>query len=177
MWGRIKLAFIKFFLCFWLKYCYRRFSLINQRVREKKYKECPQKESWLVSTVLNFYKSCEWVSDPLGGKWDYVSKPEKFYMTREGDCDDWAHFAVTMLIKDAHSLSISWKEQSGKYNGHVVCVHKDTDGKFWHMGNWGLCGPFDNLDKVVESILPQDATGLAVSLRDRRLKCVRCWKL
>lgn len=146
-------------------------------MKERQYPSLPEESCWLPTHVLGFFKDCKWSSDPWNGVYDYVSRPEKFFLTKSGDCDDYALFACTMLIRPSNFLTVSWMEENGTLNGHAVCVYQDSENKWWHLGNWGLRGPFNSLVDVCKSIQPPKATCLLCTLRDRELGYIRSWRI
>lgn len=174
---KIRFWVASMFLYIWNRWFHRMFSLLSRRLREKQYNDMPEKESWLPQHVLQFFASCKWVSDPLKGKWDYISKPEKFYMTREGDCDDYACFATTMLVRPSQIFSVSWMNPDGSMTGHAVCLYKDNQGAYTHIGNWGMRCPFYSLEQVVASIVPKGSFPMIYSIRDKDLKCQVCHRI
>lgn len=144
---------------------------------ERKYKRLPTDTPWTILKVIRFYQTCKWVSDPVGGLLDFISKPEKFYATKQGDCDDFAAFADEVLDKNSYLVSATWFDPLGKsfrkkFNGHVVCAFTNEENKWFHIGNQGLMGPFEEFEDLVYSIPPPGIIPCTYSSRTGDLKYI-----
>jgi len=169
-WTRISL--------FSLRYIYRTCSRVWRFLFERKYKEMPKNLPWDVRQVLEFFATCKWKRDPLWGTLDVISKPEKFYATKTGDCDEWAAFAANVLpYENMWLLSVTWYEpktdkHKRAFTGHNVCLYYNNL-KWYHIGNWGLYGPYKYFHETLRSIPPSWAVPCAFGVRDgKSLKVV-----
>jgi hypothetical protein len=148
---RFKLWLITKFAMFAAKYIYRPLSLLYRKLFEQKYKTLPQTLPWTEEQVLNFFKLCIWTEDPAYGMLDVISKPEKLYETRKGDCDEFAVFAgAVMKVKHKFMVSVIWYDPDSdkftKIRGHNILVYW-KDGAWYHISNWGKFGPFKTIFK------------------------------
>jgi hypothetical protein len=133
-----------------------------------------------VNKVINVYKSKmkikkdeSWKRDII----DVIGSPQRvqYHFNNElepahsFDCDDYACWCAN-VIEEHHNpaiLSVSWlNEETGKVDGHSVCVtlrpskwkilKEDQEPKeysmIYHIGNWGMFGPYGNVIQVLESI-------------------------
>jgi len=146
------------------RFIYGSWSRAYRFIFESRYKNLPNSRPWTTIELLSFYKSCTWTSDAIYGILDIMSKPEKFYKTHKGDCDEYAVFAANVLNPNSMVgvLSVQWYDSC--LRGHHVCVIK-RNGLFYHIGNWGLWGAYANLDKLAASIVPEYGKILSWSLR------------
>ena len=77
------------------------------------------------------------------------------------DCDDYAVWLAYGLCKGGYkALVLNVVVPSGRtIKGHHVCLLEeivDGEKQLWHVGNWGMRGPFDSLRHAVLEV----ATGL-----------------
>jgi len=146
-----------------MRYIYGPWSRFYRWAFERKYKKMPTDLPWNTDKLLEFFKECTWTKDKWYMGWDVMSKPQRFYETKHGDCDEFATFAATAmsgLVKWV--LSVTWWVPGArkKFHGHNVCLYPvmstTKDGKteitWWHISNWGRIGPYDTIYKVIESI-------------------------
>ena len=92
------------------------------------------------------------------GKLDFAMHPEYFAWRKAGDCDDWALFCLhvcRMVRHDMYSniMMVYHDKEDGSQEGHAVCICLDiiTD-EYYHIGNWGLYGPYKNHSECAASI-------------------------
>lgn len=92
------------------------------------------------------------------GKIDFAMHPEYFAWRKAGDCDDWALFCLyvcRMLRHDIESniLIVYHDKEDSKQEGHAVCLCLDImTGEYYHIGNWGLYGPYKSHSECAVSI-------------------------
>lgn len=168
MWQRFLIWTYGWLAKFASKFLYRSVSRLWRWLFEKKYKQMPIGIPWTIDQILIFFKECKWVQDPWGGTIDVISKPEKFYQTKQGDCDEYAAFACTVLLWRSIFLSVQWfdpkKKGFGKFQGHNVCVYF-YGRKWWHIGNWGKRGPYETLLGLIKDVSPEGTILCNYSLR------------
>lgn len=114
-------------------------------------------------------KLVEWVKDGTRQMFDAVGSPEHFQwlinnsqIPKSGrDCDEFAVYCYKVLtahpIADVEvigCMSVNWAKDERGGRGHNVCLLK-INGKYAHIGNWGLCAQFDTLAACIESILKE----------------------
>jgi hypothetical protein len=72
------------------------------------------------------------------------------------DCDEFAVWCASSLDPRYCPLvlSISYmKKDSLKPNGHNVCIYLDKKiNSIFHIGNWGIIGPYSSLELVVKDV-------------------------
>jgi len=71
------------------------------------------------------------------------------------DCDDFSIWCVNVLNKKykPRFLTVSWFH-GWSTAGHAVCLYEDiVDKKNYHMGNWGIRGPFEDLEESINDIM------------------------
>jgi len=155
------------------RFIYGPLSRLYRFFFEKKYNKLPKNLPWSVTQVMEFYKQCNLKSDALGGVLDIISKPERFYEEKTGDCDEFAIFGCRVIRHASYMASITWfdpkKPWFRKFNGHNVCIYPHVGG-WYHIGNWGKFGPFNSLKDVCKSIPPKHAILGAYSIRHLDLK-------
>ena len=84
-----------------------------------------------ITDVRNFLNTVVWTKD----KWfDYISYPSYILRTKQGDCDDYAVLACTLLDKIKINGSILSVIVEDKKRSHAVCV-------FWYENDLHM---FDN---------------------------------
>lgn len=112
-----------------------------------------------------------WKPDQSRELWDAVGDPRYvehiFQETKRTgtqpdgalDCDEFAVWVSARLDSYAYRvgvLSVSWMDGL-KVSGHNVSLVSSTptqvDPFFYHLGNWGLRGPFNSLRAVIHDIL------------------------
>ena len=94
------------------------------------------------------------------------------------DCDEFSAWAAEVLDNRLCPLilSVSYRKK-GKFmsGGHNVCVYLDkNESALYHISNWGIQGPFDDLSELMQSICDDmDATLIGYSIHSRGLKLLR----
>ena len=140
---------------FFNRFVYKPWSKFWRLILDRKYTEMPEDLPWTQKQLRSFLEMCVWTEDPVGGSLDYFIKPERFYMTERGDCDDFSAFSANVLDSEYFSniLTIQWwVPGKGKhFHGHNVCVFL-RGAKLYHIGNWGTHGPYSSLREIVDSI-------------------------
>ena len=173
MWQKILVALWKGISYTAARFIYGPFSRLCRWLFERKYKTPPTDIPWTTTKVLGFFEECTWKSDKLGGLIDIISKPERFFERKTGDCDEYAVFASRVLPYVSFILSVTWFNPKAswfkKYSGHNVCVYF-YENKWWHISNWGKFGPFDRPRDVWNSIPPKDSIPCAYSVRKDSLR-------
>jgi len=93
------------------------------------------------------------------GKIDFAMHPEYFAWRKAGDCDDWSLFClhICRLVRpynlDSNIMMIYHNKEDGKQEGHAVCICLDImAGEYYHIGNWGLFGPYKSHSECAASI-------------------------
>jgi hypothetical protein len=175
MWQKILVLLVKGLSYITTRFLYGPFSRLCRWLFERKYKSLPMDVPWTTDKVLGFFKKCTWKEDKLSGFLDIISKPERFFETKTGDCDEYAAFASKVLPFPSSILSVIWfnPKASGrrKFAGHNVCVYF-YQNKWWHISNWGKFGPFDRPRDVWNSISPKDSIPCVYSVRKGNLKWI-----
>jgi len=70
------------------------------------------------------------------------------------DCDDFAAWCYEAISSEYETeyFTVSWL-RGWHATGHAVCLYKDHDGFWYHIGNWGMHGPYvskkDAQDKML----------------------------
>jgi len=180
------LDFIKF-SCFWIvamltlgvaKFVYGPWSRMWRRIYRRKYKDVKidPPAPWDPSALIKFFRSCTWVRD----KWyhiDAIASPEKFFVTKQGDCDEFAAFSGTvMTTRPGHIMSVTWYYPGGKkdkdgnikwWGGHNIYLFRE-DNEWWHIGNCGKNGPYqDGTPRIVALDVVRKAGGMPLSYSRR----------
>ena len=159
------------------RFFYGPWSRFLRWLLEQKYTQLPLLLPWKTTDLLDFFKQCEWVPDRWWQLLDQISKPEKFYETQRGDCDEYAVFAgAVMSDKNCILLSVQWYNPKGegffkKFSGHNVCVWREANG-YWHIGNWGIMGPFATQEKLIASIVQDNVYASHAFRNIRSLKWI-----
>jgi len=173
MWQKILVLLWKGISYTAARFIYGPFSRLCRWLFERKYKTLPTDTPWVTYQVLNFFESCTWKEDACGGVIDIISKPERFYETKTGDCDEYAAFASKVLLWNSCIVSVTWFDPKArwfkKFAGHNVCVYH-CKKKWWHVSNWGKFGPFSRPRDVWNSISPEGTIPCAYSVRKDDLK-------
>jgi len=152
-----------------MKYWYGPWSRFYRKLFERKYKELPKK--WTDKQILDFFKTCDWTKDKWYMLFDVISKPEKLYKKRKGDCDEYAAFAGEAGLHNGWIVSVTWYAPHNKFfsrfKGHNVFIFP-KDAKWWHIGNWGRYGPYRTFFDALHAIYKigdRDAIPCAWSVR------------
>jgi hypothetical protein len=173
MWQKILVLLWKGLSYMAARFLYGSFSRLYRWIFERKYMNLPQNTPWTSKQILEFFKDCTWKADACGGVIDVISKPEKFYETKIGDCDEFAAFASKTIFWRSFILSVTWFDPKakwfGKFKGHNVCIYC-YKRKWYHIGSWGKFGPFDRPRDVWNSIAPEETISCSYSIRRNNLK-------
>ena len=80
------------------------------------------------------------------------------------DCDDFAAWCQEAISREYETefFTVSWLA-GWSVRGHAVCLYKDHDGFWYHIGNWGMCGPYVSKKDAQDEIL----TTVRISLADQ----------
>lgn len=119
-----------------------------------------------------------WSPDRWTDLWDVAADPTKFQRSLDTraetgkvrdesrDCDDFAGWAATVLAETYSPtvVAISYQRRNtASIAGHVVCIYREPaqDNRYYHMGNWGIRGPFSSEEAAVRSV-PSEADAILV---------------
>jgi hypothetical protein len=142
-----------------------------------------------------------WRADTWRALWDAIGCPYRFaYFVREAiragatasqkfdpesdcDCDDFTAFGVETVLG---SVFLQVARQEGRsFWGHFVCLFRaipqavgSMQGEpgiayWWHIGNWGLHGPYTSVREAIGSVL-QGRPMIGWAVLDNRLRLVAC---
>jgi hypothetical protein len=154
------------------RYLYGFWSRLYRRLFERKYTQLPDDRPWTAAKTFEFFCKCTWVKDKWYMFWDAISKPAKFYETKQGDCDEFAAFAgYVMNDKVRWILSVTWyvPGKGKSFFGHNVLVYYDKeDGSWWYIDQGGYRGPFRLQIELIASIIPRKAIPCAYTWRNVR---------
>ena len=184
--SKFKLALARFFYpvaLFWWPF----WSGIYRFLYHRKYKDTtleicstPQKASERMSQLT-------WTADDSRALWDSIGSPRWVQhclneIDRTGkqpvgplDCDDFSVWAAHCVHTkyDPRIFIFSWLGKDGKLHGHAMCWVRNKDGRFFHIGNWGLYGPYSNLREACSVILTmsnsKNPIGWAIYNKDLKL--------
>ncbi len=119
-----------------------------------------------VQTSLNLL---EWHPDGWKELWDAAHSPnyvqhviDEIESCNEQpavsmDCEDFALYAAHSIGNGytTRVLTVSWSTGRWPWNikGHAVCLYKDREDLYGHIGNWGLHHGYKTVEDAVNSIL------------------------
>lgn len=128
--------------------------------------------------LSNTMYTVTWVADGIRQMWDATGSPEHFQYLIDNDvvppsgcdCDEFAVYGYAVLtryplpekelVEVVGVLTVSWWKPwfwfVKKPGGHHVCLIK-VNGKFAHVGNWGLHRDFTDLASVIKSVLKDNS--------------------
>jgi hypothetical protein len=124
-------------------------------------------------------KRVKWVKDGIRQVFDAIGSPEHFQwlinnnqIPKSGrDCDEFAVYCYKVLkthliegVEVVGCMSVNWAKDERGGRGHNVCLLK-INGKYAHIGNWGLMANYATLRECIESVL-----------RDRKLRGWAIWQ-
>ena len=166
----IMIAYLYKWLCYLAsRFLYGPWSRLCRWLFERKYKKQPDDLPWPLTRVLAFFQGCKWCPDP----WYYldaISKPEKFYETKQGDCDEFACFAGTVMEGPCYIMSVTWydsRKGEKTFHGHNICVFQAADKGWRHVSNWGFyTEPHEELLDLAMSIPPEGTIPCSYAIRD-----------
>lgn len=163
------------FLVWFFTRGYYLLAKIYRALFERKYKG-PLTTFTTLAGLEAVLSQMRWVQDPLGGRLDLISKPEKVEhiwreYTKKGrpapetslDCDEFAIYSAHAVkglpnVATVYYLSTVWFDRDdGRFRGHNVCAFYDSFSKQWaHISNWDRGKTrhgFERLSYVIENIV------------------------
>ncbi len=104
---------------------------------------------------------------------------EKFNIQPKSDFDCTSYAVLASHLLDSSFepilMGIAYKSNNKfKFSGHMVCVFKSEDGKYCHLGNWGLHSGYESLDEIAEdisSLMESKLIGYTLFEKDISFKC------
>jgi hypothetical protein len=150
------------------KYLYGPWSKLYRKIFERKYKKLPEDTPWSALKVRIFFRKCTWVKDKWYMFWDAISKAEKFYETKRGDCDEFACFAGTVMKGPCYIMSVNWydsRKGEKTFGGHNVLMYFGKGGMY-HISNRGIRGPYKKFYNMIYEIPPKDSIPCAYAVRE-----------
>lgn len=162
-------------------------SKIYRAIYHRKYSkvELPQ-QCLTLSRVEAELKKLRWNPDTWKELWDACGDPRRVQQELDElslgkqwphtqlDCDDFAIWACHTIDKNFYPriYTFSWLTQDDKVQGHAMCLCRQTDGRVFHIGNWGTSAPFNNLREACKDILQRRGAKEAIcwGLFDKDLK-------
>jgi len=88
------------------------------------------------------------------------------------DCDDFSVWASNVLSDKYDSVIwvFSWMND-GELSGHAMCWCSGSEGKYFHIGNWGMSREYSSLREACEHILSRysNASPIGWSLLTKNL--------
>lgn len=120
--------------------------------------------------IAGFLKDCSWRPDPWWQLFDAIDPPALFRRTREGDCDEFAFYALTSLctVDEKYMLTVIVRPLK---RAHAVCVFR-LGAEWWHIGNWNGCerdGPYGSVSEIITEITGSGRL-VCATLRDEALE-------
>jgi len=163
-------------LLYWLMFrghLYFLWSLIYRYTWNRRFKKHPVPEIPSKWSAHLLQKDLTWKADRWRELWDAIAWPGygqwRYEQEVRGeptppgafDCDDYAVWLAYGLAKSEHNalvLNVVVRSGKGVKGHHVALVEDEVGGErlLWHVGNWGMRGPFDSLRHAVLDV----ATGL-----------------
>ena len=150
-----------------------------------KYEKIPLAENLSVVQVDQKLSRLIWIPDGPRELWDACGSPHRIQHVLNAidagnpqpneplDCDDFSIWACNAIDRKYYPriFSFAWVTQDGEIKGHAMCLCRQKNGKLFHLGNWGLKGPYKNLREACQDILKlRDAReGVCWALYDRNL--------
>ena len=145
-----------------------------------KYNKVELAKNLPLTEVEESLKKLRWSPDTWKELWDACGSPNrvqnelnelaagKRWPYLQMDCDDFSVWAANVIDKNfyARIYTFSWLSKDDEIQGHAMCLCRNSDGRIFHMGNWGTSAPYSNLKEVCESILAA-----------RQAKEALCWGL
>jgi len=130
-----------------------------------------------------------WTRDDARALWDAVGSPRwtqhclnrlcEDYLQPAGplDCDDYAVWAANCIHPkyEPRIFTFCWAGTDGQIKAHAMCWVRFKDGRFFHVGNWGIQGPYSNLRQACSVILALKGsrTPIGWALYDKNLKLAK----
>ena len=155
-------------------------SKVYRVLYHSKYNKVILPENLPLTRVEADLERLSWSPDTWKELWDACGSPKrvqnelnelkngKMWPHEQMDCDDFAIWAANTIDKNFYPriYTFSWLSKEGQVQGHAMCLCRNSDGRIFHMGNWGTSSPHSNLKEVCESILAE-----------RKAKEALCWGL
>jgi hypothetical protein len=188
-WTKIKIWLAKFFypvaIWYWPKW-----SKIYRWLWQREYKDIKLDENLSPVQANEKVRKLTWRADGAWALGDACGSPHwvqyalnkvvaglpqpKGYL----DCDDFSSWCVDVVDRkhDPRIFTFSWMSKDGKLAGHAMCLVRQKDGRVYHIGNWGLYGPYLNLREACSVILTKKGSNEPIgwSLLNKDLKKLQC---
>jgi hypothetical protein len=188
-WTKIKIWLAKFFypvaIWYWPKW-----SKIYRWLWQREYKDIKLDENLSPVQANEKVRKLTWRADGAWALGDACGSPHwvqyalnkvvaglpqpKGYL----DCDDFSSWCVDVVDRkhDPRIFTFSWMSKDGKLAGHAMCLVRQKDGRVYHIGNWGLYGPYMNLREACSVILTKKGSNEPIgwSLFNKDLKKLQC---
>jgi hypothetical protein len=188
-WTKIKIWLAKFFypvaIWYWPKW-----SKIYRWLWQREYKDVKLDENLSPVQANEKVRKLTWRADGAWALGDACGSPHwvqyalnkvvaglpqpKGYL----DCDDFSSWCVDVVDRkhDPRIFTFSWMSKDGKLAGHAMCLVRQKDGRVYHIGNWGLYGPYLNLREACSVILTKKGSNEPIgwSLLNKDLKKLQC---
>ena len=146
----------------WWKWWSKLYRLLFNR----KYRKIKLDENLTYVEASKILEKLKWTPDKKMQLWDVVSSPEwvqyclseventKIQPAGPLDCDEYACWATNCIDPkfDPRIFCFAWQED-GKLSGHAMCWIQSEDGRHYHIGNWGLYGPYNSIRPACEAII------------------------
>ena len=155
---------------------------------KRKYVKSPLETNHSPVTAWNKIRVLEYRKDDWKVLRDVFNRPEHVQMSinckksfgvqldGQMDCDDYAVWCANVLARKWHPmiLCVIYKYKDGDLSGHAVCLAQNHQtGKYFHVGNWGVWGPYDSFNQAISSILSKRSILIGWSLFSPDLKLLK----
>ena len=189
MLAKLKIKLTTFFYPFAFGW-WRTWSRVYRFLFNRKYKNVVVPRNLSYIRADEEMRKLKWSADKLLQLWDVVGSPRwvQHCMNRinEGppqpigalDCDEyscWAAHAIHPKYMPLLFCFCWYDTRDDKIHGHAMCWVKNKDGKYFHLGNWGMRGPYTNLNDACLEIMNYCGAGskpVGWALLDKDLKAV-----
>ena len=188
-WTKIKIWLAKFFypvaIWYWPKW-----SKIYRWLWQREYKDVKLDENLSPIQANEKVRKLTWRADGAWALGDACGSPHwvQYALNKvvaglpqpEGylDCDDFSSWCVNVVDRkhDPRIFTFSWVSKDGKLAGHAMCLVRQKDGRVYHIGNWGLYGPYLNLREACSVILTKKGSNEPIgwALFNKDLKKLPC---
>jgi len=187
MLAKLKIKLTTFFYPFAFGW-WRTWSRVYRFLFNRKYKNVVVPRNLSYIRADEEMRKLKWSADKLLQLWDVVGSPRwvQHCMNRinEGhpqpmgalDCDEyscWAAHAIHPKYMPLLFCFCWYDTRDKKIHGHTMCWIKNKDGKYFHLGNWGMRGPYTNLNDACLEIMNYCGAGskpIGWALLDKDLK-------
>ena len=183
MWKKLKFKIARFFYPY-VFYWWKAWSTMYRLIYHRKYNKIVLPRNLTHLEANNIMKDLKWRPDRWRQLWDVVGSPRWTQHcinpgdnSRALDCDEFACWATNTVHPkfDPRIFCFSWYDEAkDKYSGHAMCWVRTKDGKYHHIGNWGLFGPYNNLNEACQKILGSRVSRVPIgwALLDRNLDLI-----